>query len=1095
MNNILKTIFVLQFLLLNLRGEVGNFKFERLTVKEGLSQSVVISIFQDSKGFIWFGTQDGLNKYDGYKFTHYKRNEKKLNSISDNYIHQVYEFNNMLWIGTNQGGLNKFDPINEKFTSYKNEPTNPNSISSNNVTAFASDDNGNLWVGTYDKGLNLFNIRTDKFNRIIIDSDKKPTVGGNHISALVYQKNKNYLWIGTFDGIRLLDISSGETFDLTDLIYNNPLEQNKIIRAIHIDRNSNVWIGTDADGLVKIENFTDANNISQVRIKNFRYSSTPGSISGNSINSICETKNGRLWLGIWGGGINRITENPESGEISFEVLKNNPLDPESLSENDVNEIIEDHSGVLWIATYGGGVNKLTPHSGNFKNYTKNYFTSNTLNDNNTTSVYEDDDNNLWIGTWNGLNKYDRKKNVFTSYTAEKIPGNVNGDFRVTSIIEDDLENLWIGTLSNGLVQYSKQYNRFKNYLFNTVGGKKLQNNYILSLLKVSDGNIWIGTRNDGILIYSPINNSISLLDVPGIEIVDPRIQNMFQDKDDNIWICTFAGLYKYNSELNKIDEILFNQSVGKILNTCGIKTIKQSDDETLWVGTYGLGLFKLIPQTDNTYDVEEYDVSCGLPSDIIYEILFHKNKDMWISTQSGIVKYQKENNTFYNFGSFEGVMFSEFKTGGYASNRNGNLYFCSIEGLLEFNPEKLLVNYSDTKVVLTSLNILNRSVQSDNAEYLRKSISYIDTLILAYNENSIALEFAALNYISSKSIKYSYMLDGFNNDFVEVDYNNRTAVYTNLDSGEYLFKVRAMLGSQKAVFTKELKIIIIPPFWKTNWFIIGSALFVVLLLFAGYSWRTYSIRRRNVELEEEVKIRTKELQEINSTKDKFFSIIAHDLKGPFSYLMNNSDMLFNNAEELTKEEINTLAFNIKSASNNLYNLLENLLQWSKYQMMGAKIETRKISINEIAEENYILYSRLAEHKKIMLNKYVENGLILHADGNILATIIRNLLANSVKYTGENGKINFNVTAEKKGILIIVSDTGVGMSSEQVSNIIQKGNIVSTLGTQKEKGTGLGLYLIKEYTNILNGSFNISSKIGDGTTVNCYIPDQSDTQAE
>lgn len=431
--------------------------------------------------------------------------------------------------------------------------------------------------------------------------------------------------------------------------------------------------------------------------------------------------------------------------------------------------------------------------------------------------------------------------------------------------------------------------------------------------------------------------------------------------------------------------------------------------------------------------------------------------------------------------------FKEFLDGSFYNGTDGNLYFCSMQGLLEFNPAKIKVNYSEPGIEITQLKIFNKPVKLGAFSKVNNE-EKSETIILNYSENSITMEFAALNFIAPNSIKYEYKLEGFDESYIEAEANNRTATYTNLPSGEYVFRIKVYLGTDPHFnYEKKIGITVIPPFWETAWFRILAVILFVFVLYVVYNLRTVAIRNRNEELQKEVKLRTKELEELNSAKDKFFSVIAHDLKGPFSYLLSNSEFLAKEINNIGKEDAGFLSANINLATRNIYNLLENLLQWSKFQMMGLKPEPEKIDLTLLVTSNYELFKPHADQKKIGITKNIESGIKIFSDENIINTILRNLLMNSIKFTREEGSIQITAEKKDKNIIIQVSDTGIGMSKTQINEILFSGSVMSSQGTKNEKGTGLGLYLIKEFIDAINGQLKIESTRNKGTVVTCVIP--------
>jgi len=1060
------------------------YQFEKISIEEGLSQSIVLNIFQDSKGFLWISTQEGLNKYDGYKFIHYKNEPGNNNSLSDSYTRAVVEDSeNNLWIATNQGGLNKFNTENETFQFFRHDVSNQESIAGNNITALEKDTKENLWIGTNYNGLDYFDRQTGKFTHYT--KELNSGLLDNHITTLFYDRSGKYLWIGTHSGLNILELSTNKFIDLNKLLFPQNNSGNLWIRKIYQDNNSNVWIGTDAEGLFKISDFTSPQKINKEKIQNFKHQpGKTGSLSENSINAICETAAGEIFIGIWGGGLNKVIEDKITGKISFKVWLNNPEDQNSLTENDINFLMQDRSGVLWIGTYGNGLNKVSPHSVNFVHYKNNPNTKNSLSDNHVTSVIEDENKTFWIGTWRGINKFEKKKNLFTNFKNSADQEIFSGGERVTSIIKDRNGNLWFGTLDNGLTKYNSRTGEFVKFKNDPANQNSIVSNRILSLLEAKDGKIWIGTYYGGICFYDPAKNNFTKFFTDSLQDFDNRVNKLYEDSQGNIWIATYRGIYKYYPAENYIENIKIKNNSGDVLFTHGILNLTQDKQNNIWIGTFGSGIYKLnYPPENGSYTYQKFN----LPNNYVFALQFDSDENLWVSTRNGIAKFNGAANTFEPFTNYEGVEFKEFLDGSFYNGTDGNLYFCSMQGLLEFNPRKIKVNYSEPGIEITQIKIFNKPVKLGSFRKITNE-EKTEKIILNYSENSISIEFAALNFIAPQSIKYEYKLEGFDENYIADEAGSRTATYTNLPSGEYVFKIKAYLGTNKRInFEKKIYITVVPPFWEKAWFIILTIILLVFALYIFYNLRTVAIRNRNEELQKEVKLRTKELEEINSAKDKFFSIIAHDLKGPFSYLLSNSEFLAKEIHNINKEDAGFLSSNINLATGNIYNLLENLLQWSKFQMMGLKPDPQKIDLTELIKTNLALFQPHAEQKKIKVTENVLPEIIMLSDENIINTILRNLLMNAIKFTRENGSIIVTAKKENNYVIISVADTGIGMNAAQINEILYSKSVVSSQGTRNEKGTGLGLYLIKEFIDAMHGQLKIESEKNKGTVVTCVIP--------
>jgi len=1062
-------------------------QFGHTSINKGLSQSIVLCILQDHNGFLWIGTQDGLNKFDGYGFKKYYHNPGNDQSISSDYITSLYEDSkHNLWIGTNKG-LDKFNLISEKFTHYLRYKKF--SDKKKIITDISADSSGNLWFGTILGGLKYLNLKTNEIKSLKFNDG----INSNYITKLLWDKKNNALWIGTDKGLTLMDITTRKFKNLNRIIFKGSTIKDKKIRSLLLDSKKNVWIGTNSEGVIKIENYSGFSDWSDVIIK--QYKNDPdnlNSISGNSINSIYETQQGEIWFGIWGGGICRLDDSLMNGKAKFLRSLHDENRPYSISVNDIIVITEDNSGIMWIGTYGGGLNKVNPNENNFKIYSHIPGNKNSLSDNKVFSIYQDKKYNLWIGTWEGLDEYNYKKGTYKHFIPNRLKKNSLSDKRITSILGDKFGNLWVGTLQGGLNKLnikSGKFTHINNYLGNQ---KEISDNQIISLMLSKNGKIWIGTLGSGVSILDPKTEKISKIEISPLssnKLSNAIVKSLFEDKKGNIWIGTYNGLNMYDPSRKVINNAQSGYIKNSVLQNSRIIAINQTSHGDLWFGTFGNGIVRVFLDNDNQItDEKEFHAADGLPNEYIHNILVDKMQDIWVSTNTGIARYDKKSDSFDSYGAFEGVFFNEFNEGAFFNKSTGSLFLGGINGLIEFNPKELKIRYGTSNIVFTKFKILNKIVPIGKNFVLKKSINETKKIELRYNQNSITLEFAALNFINPNSIKYEYKLDGFDSQYIKTDSQNRIATYTNLPNGKYVFRVKARLSSNmKGNFEKTLIIIISPPLWGKTWFKFTVGIFLIVLFLSAFGWRTYRIKKRNLWLEKEVKLRTKELEEINLTKDKFFSIIAHDLKGPFGYLLNNSELLSTGSNHLTNEEKEELVKIINISANNLNNLLENLLQWAKLQMTGIKPVLEKVNLSSLINSNIKLVNHLAENKNIEIVSLCKNNSNILIDTNMLNTIIRNLLINAIKFTRAKGKVKITTKESNNEIFIIISDTGVGMDKSTAENLFSNSTNKSKRGTNNEKGTGLGLMICKDFVEVLHGHIKVDSTPSKGTSIICSFP--------
>jgi len=863
----------------NLYTQMNDMEFERISIEQGLSEATIWAIMQDSKGFMWFGTADGLNKYDGYSFTVYNHDPRDSTSISNNTIIAIYEDKSgTLWIGTRGGGLNRFDRETEKFTHYRLDPSDTNSLSDNHILSIHEDKAGALWIGTEYGGFNKFDSETERFEHYKHDPANPNSLSSDHIVRICEDKT-GMLWIGTNNGLNKFD-KEHEFFThyQHDPAVANSLSHNQI-NAIYEDKSGILWIGTD-NGLNKLVP-SEFEGYDKTGVKFVHYNHdpvNPNSLSENMIRSIYEDKAGNLWIGTAKGGLNKLILSPDSSgegsnkeEVTFVHYKHNPHNPNSLSSNNVRSIFEDKSGVLWIGTDGEGLNKYVSLKKKFVHYKNDPYDPNSLSENYVYAICQDMDGMFWIGTiGGGLNKFDRETEMFTHYINDPSDPTSLSNNSVLSICESRHEgrkSLWIGT-SDGLNKFDKEKRLFVPYKHDPTNLNSLNDNRITSMIEDKSGNLWIGTYGgldklvpseveglkDQFVHYKhdPTNpNSLS----------EGRVRSIFEDKSGMIWIGTEGGgLNRFNPSDKQFVHYKHDPANPNSLSNNYIFSIYEHSSDSgsiLWIGTNGGGLNKLVLSTDSIrkgFDSEKakviwFTVKEGLPSNVVYGILGDDHGNLWLSTNKGLSKFNPQTEIFIrNYDINDGLQCNEFNKGAYYKSSSGEMFFGGINGFNAFYPDSIKDNPYIPPVVITKFKKFNKIVRYD--------IAGTEEIELSYRDNYLSFDFVALDYTNPQQNQYRYRMEGFDKDWIDAG-TRRFATYTNLDPGEYVFKVIG--ASRDGIWNEQgvsIKIVIKPPIWKTWWFIILSAVSIIAL---GYTL----IRQRVHEKIEKARI----LNELTAAHD------------------------------------------------------------------------------------------------------------------------------------------------------------------------------------------------------------------------------------
>ncbi len=894
--------------------------FKHLTTKEGLSQNTVDCIMRDKQGFIWFGTWNGLNKYDGYEFTLYQNNPTDSNSISNNFIYSLCEDDyNRIWIGTGGGGINILDKEKEIFYHILSDSLRTNTISNNIINALYKSENGNIWIGS-DNGLNKIQLNKKLLSNAQITSYKydpnNPSSLSNNRVFSIFQDHNGNIWIGTFDGLNKFDPSANKFHryyyipgNANSIAYNN-------IYTIYEDNQYNLWVGTFY-GLSKID--LNSGNITNYHHVSDDFSSLPH----NTVTSIYQDNKGTVWIGNLGS---LSQYNPQKD--NFTNYQNDFTDDKSISNNFINSLYADDFGNVWIGTDKGGVNVIDRNKKPFKHWEYKPNKPNSLSGNIVNSIYEDQSGNLWIGTsGGGLNVYYIKTGKFKHF--EYLPGNpsgLNSNF-ISAIIQDSSGTMWIGSWGDGINRLNKYNsianNQFIHYQENSNIEGNLNGNFVSSFHIDSYNRLWIGTSL-GLDIYDIHNDSFLHFKnplTPDNSIIDVGCLN--QDTSGNIWVGTLHGLYKIKLEKNtkkqlapnKTDFSLFINDPKNSNSISGnrIITIYKDLDGTMWFGTYGKGFDKLayIKDSITGKQIEQfinYSEKNGLSDNVVYGILEDNSNNLWLSTNHGLSRFNIDEETFKNYYEEDGIIGNQFFWTASLKNKTGELYFGTTKGMMSFFPENIDDNPYVPQVTITDFKIFNQSIKPNipykNKIILNKAISYIDEIKLSYKENNISFEFSALYYSSPEKITYAYKLDGFEENWVYVSSKRRFASYTNLDGGIYNFLVKAT--NNDGIWNNNptsLKITIIPPFWKTLWF--KGILFatITILIFLIYNIRLRTLKNQKQKLEKQVKERTAVINTQKENLKKAFQLLEQrklEIFDQKEVLLRNNKQILKQRDQLIK---------------------------------------------------------------------------------------------------------------------------------------------------------------------------------------------------
>lgn len=1113
----------------------GKMEFEHLNRNQGLPTNTVTAIVQDKYGMLWFGSQNGLVRFDGYDYKLYVQDPKDTNSVENNFIDYLgLTKDGDLMIGHKGYGFSIYTLETGVFQRFGHDPRNPNSLRNDQVIAMHSDPKGIIWIGT-NMGLERFDPKSGLFEHYDIkegNSSRKAAV-----SSIVQEPDGQLLLYVSGNKIaRFNPKSRSYSFLPITIALNIHLRINRG-GVLCLDRKGYLWIGTEFEGLIRYHEKTG---------EIVKYDTQNSQLKSNVIMQIVEDSEGTVWVATDGGGLMEFGSNSEKPIIH----RFDPKDPTSLSSNAVYSVCQTKEGHLWIAAFSAGLNILKKNKKRFELYNDKGLVGKSLNNKSVLSFAEAENGQIWVGTdGGGLNLFDPLKKTFTYYTKENssICSNV-----IKTLVNDNDGNLWVGTYASGLCVANFQKKYFKHFLpSDFTNGKSISRFNVWSLSKAKNGNLWIGELDGGLDYYNfeegKFKNYYHL--IPELKkLVTPNFMTVFNDKDDNLWVGTQTeGAYKISGMGNKTTSFRHRPNDPKSIVSDYIQVITQDSEGRIWIGTKQGGL-SMLPNP-NAVEFVNFNLNNGLPGNTVFSVVEDRKKDIWITTDKGLCKYEPKTGVFRTFDESDGLQSLEFKIGAVYKEASGHICLGGPEGFNRFHPDSIVYNVHAPEVYISGIKLFNKPIeprQSYNDKvYFTKPIHLLDTLLLSYSDYVLSIDFTGIDYTCPEKNKFAYMLEGFEKDWNTVDANRRSANYTNLAPGQYVFHVKA--ANNDGVWNEKgrsLIIIVSPPWWQTWWFRILATIAILSALVGFYKWRVRQISARNILLQKAVQERTAELREanehlsnsneeirlsneqlekqnseilkmneqillqkkeileqkdelelknnqlnqINATKDKLISIIGHDLRNPVSALTSLTDMLQGMYKSLSENDITQILGHIQASSTSLKLLVNNLLDWALVQSKHVEPQPKKVDVAKAAEECFKLLKLHAEGKGIQFDLITMEEHLVFADPNMLKTILRNLVGNAVKFTPEGGSISISSEHTEKGeLLITVSDTGVGMTQDKIDQLLDNQLIGTTSGTSNEKGTGLGLVIVREFIEANRGRLEITSTPNQGTKFKIYLP--------
>jgi ligand-binding sensor domain-containing protein/signal transduction histidine kinase/DNA-binding response OmpR family regulator len=1040
-------------------GKGQQILFRNYNVSDGLPSSTVRAIAQDSQGYMWFGTKNGLSRFDGYQFKTFQYQKNKPGAIGNNFIYCITAYDRThYWIGT-ESGIYILDLETETFTPFA-------PLVGKTVFDILKDQRGKIWIASRLDGLYLYDPVNNSTNNF--RTNQTATSVSTNFTTKLAQDDDGNIWIGTFgNGI---DIYNPATKRFTNIHPGKYGLNNGIVNALYKAYDGVMWVGTMNGGLFKWQKEDHT-------FKNYQHSNSAHAIKDNIVRAIHQTSPDKLYVGTE-KGLNVL----DIATDQFEVYTNKSNDLFSISDNAIYSIFSDRSGTIWVGTFFGGVNYYNEKGSAFELY---YPTGeqNAISGRAVSCFLEDGPGKFWVGTEDGgLHYFDGVNNTFYRYPF--LPNQQKLSYHnIHSLLRDKEGNIWIGLFAGGINIYNPNTGNVSYYQQGNPGA--LNSNNVFSLYQDHDGIIWVGT-DKGLNRFDQEKNAFTTILKEGIN--NTIIYDIYEDQNKTVWFATYNnGLISFNKKTQQWNRITADDPSSPLASN---KLICLHDDHrgNLWIGTDGGGLNKY---NYKTKQVKVYDTHYGISSNVIYGIQEDANGLIWMTTNNGIYNLDPQTEKVKHFSRQDNLQSQQFNYKAFFKASDGKLFAGGIRGFNAFYPERFANSKTNSRISFTNFQLFNKNISlSENNSPLQKQINYTKELVLTHDQSVISLEFAALNFNAPEKVRYAYKMEGFDPDWNFVG-DQRKATYTNLSPGHYVFKVKATTDeSNWDIPEATMTVIIKPPFYKTT-----LAYFIYFLLSIAaaigiYQYVTHYIRKKNqIKLE---RLKNKEEQEFYARKIEFFTVMAHEIRTPLSLIIAPLEKLLS-LHKWNKEENEQLQVMDENA-NRLLDLVNQLLDFRRIESDAYEIKKEQVEVVSLVQSVYSRFSALPYQKDIEFTMSTNiSKLMVQADPEVLNKILGNLLINAFKFARSHVRLTISELVNRENaeqnLCISVEDDGIGIPNTDLKNIFKK-FFTTTSGDHQYHnlgGTGIGLALASSLAERHGGRLLVESKPGSKTTFTLELP--------
>lgn len=1017
----------------------ATIRFEHISLEEGLSQSVVNAIAQDKIGFLWFGTQDGLNRYDGYSFITFKADPEDPNTLSDDWITTLHaDEDGSLWIGTNQGGVNRYDAISGTISRFSADPEQKKLSNAHIHTLFKDYDN-NLWIGA-NYGLSRWNMTSQTLSYY-------PQVGGDSTGinmgavTAIFQDSLNRLWVGSEKGLYQYSPGEDAFHPVTGIQEGEVTLTSSAIYAIAEDSTGLLWLGTNK-GLIW---FDPQSGLYSSYVHN---PENNASLAHDFIHDVRIDRSGILWIGTeW--GLDRY----DPATDTFIHHRNNPLVENSLATNVVYSIFEDREGLLWFGTWGGGVNKYNPRQNQFAFYRNDPNRPDSLSGN-IFPIFADADGSVWIGVIGvGLDKFDSATGSVTHYLYDPSRSDGLSSPNIFSILRDSHGTLWLAT-AYGLDELDEEHNQFIHHKLNETGS-----NVIRAIFEDAQGRFWVGS-NGGLYLFDRAADQFTSLSAPEERNPIPPflINNIFPARNGDLWITTSGmGFYRYDPEQQVFTRFQRDETAATTLATDIVLSAYEDEEKNLWLATTGgLNKMDLLTRKFSLFTEKQ-----GLPNNFIYCVIADQEGALWLTTNYGLSRFDPKKGVFQNYSAEDGLQSNEFNSNACARAADGSIYIGGVNGMNRFFPEKVTTSVYLPPIVLTQLTSGGQPFLEDTVAESVKEVT------LKWPNNSFEFEFSALSYSQPEEYTYAYRMDHFDKEWNELR-DQRVGRYTNMPGGEYTLHLRST--NPAGLIHEEpqtIHITVVPPFWQTTWFIAFGILLIAGTGYGGYRLRVGAILHQKQELERQVCQRTLEMEKLfNQTKDLAIieerNRLARDLHDSAKQKAFAALAQLGTAKGLIQRNVRAAEKHMSEAENLVHDVIQELT--FLIQEMYPMALQEKGLVTTLREYIFEWENRT----DIQINLVAENEKQLPLDlEQALYRITQETLANVARHSRAS-HVTVNLIYQPENVTLTISDNGIGFDMAQ-------------------KPKGIGLRSIRERAERIGGETVITSVPGNGTHIEIRIP--------